>query len=140
MRIEGTPRSAVPSKRRSAQSTGGGSAVFDVGGEVATSRSASSSAPPTTSGIDTLLALQAVEDPLFSKRKKIKRGQSMLETLEEMKIDLLAGRVSEGRLNRLMALVQQAKENVDPTLDALLEDIELRARVELAKIGIYPGY
>ena len=59
----------------------------------------------------------------------------MLDTLEEMKTDLLSGRVGEGRLNRLMALVTRAREQADPDLDALIDDIELRAKVELAKLG-----
>ena len=51
----------------------------------------------------------------------------------------LTGRVSEGRLNQLMAVLGQAREKADPGLDALIDDIELRARVELAKRGLYPA-
>ena len=57
-----------------------------------------------------------------------------------MKADLLAGRISEGHLNQLTAPIGQARDRGDPSLDALLDDIELRARVELAKRGIYPGF
>ena len=53
---------------------------------------------------------------------------------------MLVGRVSEGRLNQLMALIAQARERSEPGLDAALDDIELRARVELAKRGLFPGY
>lgn len=85
--------------------------------------------------IGSLLALQAIEDPLLKKKKLVRRGTQLLETLEEIKADLLVGRVSEGRLNQLMALLSQARERSEPGLDALLDDIELRARVELAKRG-----
>jgi hypothetical protein len=51
----------------------------------------------------------------------------------------LLGRVSEGRLNQLMVLIGQARQSRVPGLDAVLDDIELRARVELAKFGRYPG-
>ena len=49
------------------------------------------------------------------------------------------GKMSEGRLNQLMAVMSQAREKADPGLDALLDDIELRARVELAKRGLFPA-
>ena len=69
----------------------------------------------------------------------MRRGNQLLDTLDEIKTDLLVGRVSEGRLNQLMALISQARERSDPALDGLLDDIELRARVELAKRGMFPA-
>jgi hypothetical protein len=90
-------------------------------------------------GIDALLALQAVDDPLLGRKKAIRRGTALLDTLEQIKADLLVGRVSEGRLNQLMALIGQARERNLPGLDGVLDDIELRARVELAKFGRYPA-
>ncbi len=92
-----------------------------------------------SSGIDALLALQAVDDPLFARKKALRRGTNLLDTLDDIKADLLAGRVSEGRLNALMALVSSARERALPELDGLLDDIELRAKVELAKFGRYPA-
>lgn len=129
--------------------------IGNLGGRTATARSSTSSfflgdadgttdsrpaaaiAPATS--LDALLALQAVEDPLLKKRKLVRRGTQLLDTLEEMKTDLLAGRVSESRLNQLMAVLGQARDKADPRLDALIDDIELRARVELAKRGLYPA-
>ncbi len=97
-------------------------------------------APPTApaTGLEALLALQAVDDPLFAKRKAIRRGNGLLDALDAIKADLLVGRVSEGRLNQLMALIGLARERNLPELDAELDDIELRARVELAKFGRFP--
>lgn len=103
-------------------------------------RIVANSAPLAAASLEALLALQAVEDPILKKKKAMRRGHSMLDTLEAMKADLLAGRVSEGRLNQLMALVGQAREQSVPGLDALLDDIELRARVELAKLGQFPAF
>ncbi len=101
------------------------------------SRPAATVAPATS--LDALLALQSVEDPLLKKKKIVRRGTQLLDTLEEIKTDVLTGRVSESRLNQLMAVLGQAREKADPRLDALLDDIELRARVELAKRGLYPA-
>lgn len=107
------------------------------GSTAAESRPATAIAPATS--LDALLALQAVEDPLLKKKKLVRRGAQLLDTLEDMKADLLTGRVSESRLNQLMAVLGQARDKADPRLDALLDDIELRARVELAKRGLFPA-
>jgi hypothetical protein len=69
----------------------------------------------------------------------VRRGKALLDVLEDMKADLLLGHVGEGRLNQLLALIGQAREKSEPGLDALIDDIELRARVELAKLGRFPG-
>lgn len=103
-------------------------------------RAAKASAASPTAGIEALLALQAIEDPVLKRRKTVRRGRALLDTLEAIKADLLLGRVGESRLNQLMALIGQAREQCDPELDALIDDIELRARVELAKLGKYPAF
>lgn len=89
-------------------------------------------------GIDALLALQAVDDATTGRRKAVRRANLLLDALEEIKADLLAGRVGEGRLNRAIALLQQAKTQIEPALEAIVADIELRVRVELAKLGRFP--
>ena len=60
---------------------------------------------------------------------------SMLDALDGMKADLLIGHISEGRLNQLLALVGEARQRTLPGLDTVLDGVELRARVELAKYG-----
>ena len=138
MRIENTARSGALAGRSSVgrgTSTGG----FFISEETSVSHAAAAQPTAPTAGIDALLALQAVEDPLFARKKAIRRGNALLDTLETIKADLLLGQVSEGRLNQLMALIGQARERGMPGLDPILDDIELRARVELAKFGRYPG-
>ena len=138
MRIENTARSGSVSARgaagRPALSSG-----FSLEGGQAAARAASAGPLSATAGIEALLALQAVEDPLLAKKKALRRGNALLDTLEVIKADLLLGQVSEGRLNQLMVLVTQARERNLPDLDGVLDDIELRARVELAKFGRYPA-
>lgn len=122
---------------RSATARASSSPFFvNDGTAAADSRPAATVAPATS--LDALLALQAVEDPLL-KKKLVRRGTQLLDTLEDMKADLLSGRVSESRLNHLMAVLGQTRDKADPRLDALLDDIELRARVELAKRGLFPA-
>ena len=137
VRIDGNLKIANAGTRGSTRSTGAGPAFhIDEGGGPQRAAAATSAAPPT--GVAGLLALQAAEDPALKKKKQIRRAGALLDTLEEIKADLLVGRASEERLNQLMVLVGEARERADPRLDALLDDIELRARVELAKHGVYP--
>jgi hypothetical protein len=137
LRIENTARSNNVSSRGNVSRSGSGG--FFVADEPSTSQTASATPLSQSAGIGALLALQSVEDPLFAKKKAIRRGNALLDTLETIKADLLMGQVSEGRLNQLMALITSARERSMPGLDSLLDDIELRARVELAKFGRYPG-
>lgn len=124
---------------RSAGGRSASGATFELGQGAPASQSRPAATISATTGIDALLALQAVEDPLLRKRKLVRRGRQLLDTLDGLKTDLLAGNMSEGRLNQLMAVMSQAREQADPELDSLLDDIELRARVELAKRGLYPA-
>ena len=138
LRIENTARSNSVSRGGSVSRSAGNGGFF-IDQEPAPAHVANMQPMAQTSGIDALLALQAAEDPLHAKRKAIRRGNALLDTLESIKTDLLIGQVSEGRLNQLMALISSARERHLPGLDGLLDDIELRARVELAKFGRYPG-
>lgn len=137
MRIENTNRTTSVSARSGAGRSTGGDFFIDAGSSAAPSAAAQPIAQ--TSGLEALLALQSVEDPLFAKKKAIRRGNALLDTLEKIKTDLLLGQVNEGRLNQLMALIGQARQRGLPDLDGVLDDIELRARVELAKFGRYPA-
>src|SRR3954471_16016285 len=126
VRIENTVRSNVTNRSAASRPSGGG---FFVGDGASAARPAATQPIMQSSGIDALLALQSVDDPLFAKKKALRRGNALLDTLETIKTDLLLGQVSEGRLNQLMALITQARDRNLPELDGVLDDIELRARV-----------
>ena len=137
MRVENTARAnGLTSRSGVGRSTAEG---FFVNDEPQAARVASAQPAVPATGIDALLALQAVDDPLLGRKKAIRRGTALLDSLDQIKTDLLIGQVSEGRLNQLMALIGQARERNLPGLDGVLDDIELRARVELAKFGRYPA-
>ena len=93
----------------------------------------------SATGIDAILALQAVGEPLEGKKKALRRGKKLLDTLEEIKADLLIGAVSPERLDALTAMLAEIRERSEPGLESVLDDIDLRVRVELAKLGRYPA-
>jgi hypothetical protein len=137
VRVDNTARAnGVTSRSGVGRPTTGG---FFVNDEPQAARVATGQPVAAASGLDALLALQAVDDPVLGRKKAIRRGTALLDTLEQIKADLLIGRVSEGRLNPLMVLIGQARDRNLPGLDGVLDDIELRARVELAKFGRYPA-
>lgn len=96
----------------------------------------STSASAGIGGIDALLVLQGEEDPAQRRRRSARHGRSVLDALDGLKAALLSGRVSAGDLVRLRTLLRQNPgASDDAGLDEVLAHIELRAEVELAKLG-----
>ena len=62
-----------------------------------------------------------------------------LDRLDEMRIGLLSGQMSGEAIARILNLLDEAEPTGDPRLDELMEDIALRAEVELAKLGYFRG-
>ncbi|AMJ63585.1 hypothetical protein AXW83_09735 [Bosea sp. PAMC 26642] len=112
-----------------------GGAAFTLPGKdsAAAARGAGvSSAGP----LDTLLAVQAHEEPQERKKRQAKRGHDLLDGLDRLKAALLSGRVQISELERLKDVLSLRRESTDdPRLDEVLAHIELRAAVELAKLG-----
>lgn len=134
MRIDGPNRTtapgAAPIARRSAGST------FTLGEAESPPTAKATSAPRSLAGIETLLALQGVEDPAERRRRAVSRGRSALDALDALKLGLLAGELSEATLARLKTAASGLKDaSGDPGLDGVLAEIELRVEVELAKLG-----
>ena len=135
MKVTGTgaPSPAVGS--RVARPAGG------EGFRIATPESASGAAatasvsgPRSVMGVDALVALQDVGGPLERKRRAVGRASRMLDALDEIKAALLGGELSTGDLERLGRAIRDERALTDdPGLEALLDEIELRAAVEAAK-------
>lgn len=86
--------------------------------------------------LDTLLAVQAQEDPGERKKRQARRGHDLLDGLDRLKAELLSGRVQVSGLERLKGMLSARREVTDdPRLDDVLAHIELRVAVELAKLG-----
>jgi len=93
-------------------------------------------APPKLNPLDALLSLQELPDALAGRRRAVQRGSSLLDRLEDLRLGLLAGIVPRERLQQLAELAQSARDGVDdPRLAELLDQIDLRVAVELAKLA-----
>ncbi len=86
--------------------------------------------------IDALLAAQQAEDSTAGggNRRARKRADYLLDALERIQAGILTGTLSTTALDNLARVVSSHRDTVtDPKLAELLDGIELRARVELAK-------
>jgi len=88
--------------------------------------------------VDALLALQetgAVGSPLERKKRAVRRADQILDILGEVRVAMIDGDISQSTLERLTRAIREQRENTDdPKLEGVLNEIETRAAVELAKL------
>lgn len=92
----------------------------------------------SVSSLSVVLAVQESPDAAKGKAKQRARdrGIKMLDFLEEIRLGLLMGAIPKDRLEQLGQMVRAKREQIDdPQLTAILDEIELRAAVELAKLS-----
>jgi hypothetical protein len=133
MKVEGSrPAGATPIRK---DSKGGGRGEFADSlrtGASAAPAPVAAAAPP--GGIEGLFALQEVSDPTADSQAAA-RGGEILDRLDELRRGLLLGQISPDRLAQLARLSRDASRQAsDPRLKEVLDEIELRAEVELAKL------
>jgi hypothetical protein len=151
MKIEGPSRGAPGNRSRRADRAGDAASGLDFERalkgfltEAPDSGSGSDdiAGAQAAGGLDGLLAVQevgAAEDATQRRQRQarlIQRGEDMLDRLEEVRLGLLLGAIPKDRLMELASMVRAKREQgPDRQLDALLDEIELRAEVELAKLA-----
>ena len=78
-------------------------------------------APKAAAGIDALLAMQGIEDPVERRKRSVQRGRGALDVLDELKIGLLSGNFDASTVSRLRDAAASLKSSSgDAGLDALL--------------------
>lgn len=136
MKIAGNSRIRTSVARKASAKGGSGQAFSVPGGAsaAATETSAPVTTTATVASVDALLAIQEVPNEREGKKRAKKRGNDMLDILDEIRLGLLTGSVPRARLEQLVHMVEERKDIfVDPQLSQVLDEIDLRARVELAK-------
>ena len=80
------------------------------------------------------MALQGIEED-SPQSKGRRRAEEILDRLDEIRQGLLAGSIPAAGLDRLVTVIRTQKAGVsDPRLAEILDEIDLRAQVELAKL------
>ncbi len=133
MKVVGPNGVSTPASTRTTRSASG----FSLGQAPAAaspSAATASTAAGGVSDVSALMALQGIEGPLEKRRRAIRRGGGLLDRLDELKLALLTGDADEGSLDQLARTLREERtDDGDEGLSALLDQIDLRASVELAK-------
>ncbi|UTD28467.1 flagellar assembly protein FliX [Bradyrhizobium sp. WD16] len=134
MRIYGPGATTLGSPAQATRRVGGSG--FSLPDATGTTETRAATAPKAIGGIDALLAMQGVEDATERRKRSVRRGQSALDVLDDLKVTLLGGTLDGTTVARLRAAAAElAESSGDSGLDAVLGEIDLRVQVELAKTG-----
>lgn len=97
----------------------------------------SAGASQSIARVDALLAVQGAEDPAAgAARKRMRaRSDSILNELDKIRTAMLAGTLTLGHMIDIADVVASHREKIsDPVLTGIMDEIDLRAQVELAKM------
>jgi hypothetical protein len=144
MRVSGQGYAGAPGQGRlSPLQRGGATFAPDPGAAEAAVPVAKAGQTGAASSLSSLAALIALQnEPLSAessgerRRKAAARGFGLLDALGRFRLGLLAGGIDESALSSLRQGLDEAQKGADePELDRILQAIDTRAAVELAKLG-----
>lgn len=99
------------------------------------SESAAPTAPAPVSSTNMVLSIQAVSDEEIGRKKAYKQANQTLDALDDLKKSILLGDISQHQLKNISDKIDSMRtQSSDPQLQEILDHIELRAAVELAKL------
>jgi hypothetical protein len=150
LKVEGPKSTGAAAPASRARATGGASGAsgkFSAELDKVTGGAESGAAPVggTTGviGVGGILAAQTATDQdqnPSERRRRAQRGYELLDRLEELRRGLLLGHIPKDKLADLVRMVRDRRDKgADPVVASLLAEIELRASVELAKLGLPAG-
>ena len=126
---------AIDRKRKAAKpgASDFSGAIDGQSGAVADDTRAVAGNAPVSPSSSVLLA-QEVTDETAERNRARSRGLAILDHLDQLREAILKGQISPRILADMTALTNAQREAVnDPKLHEILDEIELRAQVELAK-------
>lgn len=136
MKVTGTTPTG-PATGRTAARSAGGFAVAQGGGASLASATTAAGALGGIADVSALMALQGVEDATERRRRAVRRGSGLLDRLDELKLALLSDQDGAGALGGLRRTLAESRPDDDHApLNAVLDQIDLRAAVELAKAEV----
>ncbi len=138
MKIDGPSgtQKAGATKKTGSKGTSGTSFGGLLGADEA-SETAHAAASNVIARVDVLLAAQGSEDPAqrASRGRMYKRADDVLVQLDKLRLGMLTGSLTVGNLLDIADVVASHRERVgDPQLAGILDEIDLRAQIEIAKM------
>jgi len=129
----GAPRTVRPRSSRAARGAGGTDFSGHLTDDAASATRSAGAAP--VGAVGALLAVQEVPDALDGRSRGLARGNDLLDRLDDLRHALLIGAIPRQSLLALRRLIAERRASGgDAGLSAILDEIELRAEVELAKL------
>lgn len=123
---------SIKKKQKAATADGAFGEMLDSSGM---SEGAAVSAPIAPAGIGGLLAVPPVMANESPNEQQRQRGHALLDELEQLRLDLLEGRVSPERAKVITERLKHDRQaTADPELHDIIDAVELRCEVELAKL------
>ena len=125
-------------KKSKTQQTGGGNFASHLDKAPASDNHTEVMETMPVASMDSILSLQEVGDSTEEEHRRAlyQRGGDILDRLSEIQREILSGAISVERLQNLAQLLRSRRQTVDdPKLAQIIDEIELRAEVEIAKWG-----
>jgi hypothetical protein len=133
-KIEGTGPIRAPQQIRRATKSGGASSTSFAKELDETGDSSASQGISGTAAVTGVLGVQEIDDALAQASRGKMRAMDILDRLDDLRVELLTGVLSREKLVQLTRIVGARRAQVtDPRLAEVLDEIDLRAQVELAK-------
>lgn len=140
MKVSGPGKTQGPSKsKKSSGSSNSDSANFGALMNTGPSEAATTSPTQSIAQVDALLAIQGAEDPTqgASRKRMRHRANTILDALDTLRDSLLGDNITIGHMVGVADVVASHREKItDPELTSLMDEIDLRAQVELAKLRV----
>jgi hypothetical protein len=136
MRVSAPGQTQSPNVRRPERRAGATGFSSLIAADEANATSANLQTQATAS-VGAILALQATDDATTGRKRAMQRATDMLAELEEIRRALILSDLPPQRLQAIAnRLAKKEAAELDPVLQQILQDIELRVAVELAKLGL----
>lgn len=139
MKIQGPGSTQGPSKVKSKNKDSGSGGGFTTSSTSGTAESGATQTTQSIAYVDALLAVQGADDPTAraAKQRMRKRSNDLLEGLDDIRNAMLTGRLTVGHMIDIADVVASHREKIeDPQLTGIMDEIDLRAQVELAKMRV----
>ncbi len=137
MKIEGPSKTQKTSKSDKTGKAGKADGTFGAMVTGAAQETSAAAATQSIAKVDALLAVQGAESATerSAKRRMRERGDSILRKLDNLRLGILTGNLTIGQVVDIADVVASHREKInDPKLTALLDEIDLRAQIEIAKM------
>ena len=137
MKVQGPSGPQGPSKTKGKDKAGDSDASFGAYMTSGPSAAAPAQTSQSIAQLDALLAIQGAEDPTAraAKKRMRQRSSSILQELDKIRMAMLNGKLTVGHMIDVADVVASHREKImDPAMTAIMDEIDLRAQVELAKL------